>query len=241
MSAWRMTKEELAEITGYSYRQLYDINKGLSKENRLFVEGKDGKCDLAIFVQRWVKYKEDRAANLNEDQDVQLTKDTLSKAAGYTYRHLHNIDKGLQEDRKLFVSSGKGKCDLGMFIQRWVQYNVTAATEDGGQSLDDVKAVHEKVKTRKTELEVRRLEGELVSIHDVRKLWGDIATTVTQNMLHLPSTIAPMVTMMDSVEIISSIIDTEIRKVLNMIADTPEPDYAQAEDAEDIEGAEDEG
>ena len=75
---------------------------------------------------------------------------------------------------------------------------------------------------------------------DVRRLWGDIANTVMQNLIHLPSKIAPMVQMMDNVEVIASIIDEEIRKILEEIAETPLPEYAAAEDTEEESEGEDE-
>lgn len=46
---------------------------------------------------------------------------------------------------------------------------------------------HEVVKTQKTELEVARMRGQLIDVTDVRRLWGDIANTVMQNLIHLPS------------------------------------------------------
>lgn len=51
------TKKELAQIAGYTYRRLYDIDLSLPQEKKLFVKGDGGKYDLAVFVQRWVNYK----------------------------------------------------------------------------------------------------------------------------------------------------------------------------------------
>lgn len=53
------SRKELAEIVGYSYHGLYNIDKALPKDRKLFVEaeGEGRKCDLAIFVQRWIQYK----------------------------------------------------------------------------------------------------------------------------------------------------------------------------------------
>ena len=76
-------------------------------------------------------------------------------------------------------------------------------------------------------------------MQDVRKLWGDIAATVTQNLLHLPTTLAPQLRMIENQEVISSVIDEGIRRVLNEIADTPLPDYA-ADPSGDEESEEDE-
>ena len=126
------------------------------------------------------------------------------------------------------------KCDLAVFVRRWVDYNVECAQSASGD-LDAVRAQHESVKMRKTQLEVDRMEGTLVDVQEVRKIWGDIANTIMQNMIHLPSTLAPMVRGMENVEVISNVIDTEIRKVLEGLAETPLPAYLllQEEDEEE--------
>lgn len=157
---------------------------------------------------------------------MSMTKKELAQVAGYTYRRLYDINQSLPDDGKLFVCGKDGKCDLEIFVRRWVQYNVDRETGDD-QSLDEVKAIHEKVKTRKTELEVAKMEGALVDVTDVRRLWGDIANTVMQNMIRLPSAIAPQVVMMESVEKIASVIEEAIHGALDSIADTPIPNYAQ--------------
>lgn len=167
-----------------------------------------------------------------------MTKKELANIAGYTYRRLHDIDRDLPDNKKLFVESEGGKYDLALFVQRWVKYNVENETGDE-DDLDLVKARHEAVKMQKTELEVDKMRGQLVDVQDVRKLWGDIAATVTQNLLHLPTTLAPQLRMIENQEVISSVIDEGIRRVLNEIADTPLPDYA-ADPSGDEESEEDE-
>lgn len=171
---------------------------------------------------------------------ISLTKKELATVAGYTYRRLYDIDRDLPEGKKLFVKSEDGKYDLAIFVQKWVEYNVANEVSDDWQDLDLVKAKHEVVKTQKTELEVARMRGQLIDVTDVRRLWGDIANTVMQNLIHLPSKIAPMVQMMDNVELIASIIDEEIRKILEEIAEMPLPEYAAAEGTEEESEGEDE-
>ena len=62
-----------------------------------------------------------------------------------------------------------------------------------------------------------------------------------QNMIHLASKIAPMIRMMDNTEVIANLIDTEVRKTLTDIANTPLPSYAADEsEAEESEEEEDE-
>lgn len=169
---------------------------------------------------------------------VELTKKELATIAGYTYRRLHDIDMGLPDGKKLFVKGEGGKYDLAIFVQRWVQYNVDHEAGDD-QSLDEAKTRHEIVKTRKTELEVARLEGRLVDVQDIRRLWGSVANTVMQNMLRLPSKIAPRLVMIKDAEIIAGIIDTEVRDVLTSISETPLPVEAVTDETDDLNQSED--
>lgn len=166
---------------------------------------------------------------------IEMTKKQLAELAGITYRQLYNINQKLPEEAKLFVSAEGGKgCDAALFVQRWVDYNVSSATA-GLDDLDAVKAVHEKIKTRKTELEVARMEGTLVDVQDVRRLWGDIANTIMQGLIHLPSTVAPILQGQTNVEIIASVLDEEIRKALNALTETPLPAYALLQDSREDE------
>lgn len=169
---------------------------------------------------------------------IGMTKKDLADAAGYSYHRLHDIEKTLPEEKKFFVPSGGGKFDLAIFVQRWVDYNVEKHS-DSAPSLDDIKAEHEAVKMQKTELEVDRMRGSLIDVQDVRRLWGDTINTATQKFIHLASRVAPLVLMMNNTERIADIIDTEIRRILTEISETPLPDYA-ADDIETEESEEDE-
>ena len=172
---------------------------------------------------------------------MDMTKQALAELTGMTYRQIFNINKKLvQEDesKALFVKGEDAKkSDLAIFVQRWVDYNVERVSA-AAQDLDAVKAAHESVKMRKTQLEVDRMEGSLVDVQEVRKIWGDIANTIMQSMIHLPSTLAPMVRGMDNVEVINNVIDTEIRKVLEGLSDTPLPAYLLLQDEDDEEAEE---
>lgn len=164
-----------------------------------------------------------------------FTKKELASFAGYTYRRLYDIDMALPEDKKLFIKSENGKYDIALFIQRWVDYNVNKGASQEEKTLDEVRAIHEQIKTQKTELEVARMRGELVSVEDVRRLWGGIASTVMQNMIRLPSKVAPQVIMMDNPDVIGGIIEKEVRDVLCAIADTPVTDGTSGDGEADEE------
>lgn len=153
---------------------------------------------------------------------MNMTKKELATAAGYTYRRMFDIDRSLPEDEKLFVDSGDGKYDLAYFIQRWVQYNMKSEAEEDDE-LDTVKAKHEVVKMQKSEIELRKMRGEIVDMAEIHELWSEIATMVMQRLIHLPSKLAPSLVMLGDAGIIEDMIDEEVRNTLEMIAQTPVP------------------
>ena len=161
-----------------------------------------------------------------------MSKKELAEAAGYTYRQLYNIDQSLPEDKKLFVHASDGKYDLQTFVKRWVDFNVARESVDA-EDLDQVRARHEIIKTQKTELEVARLRGQLIDVNDVKRLWAEVANAVVQNFLHLPNKIAPLLVMMDNAEMIAGIIDEEVRRVLENVAETPLPGFVSEDSEED--------
>lgn len=156
---------------------------------------------------------------------IYLTQKELAELVGRTDRQIRNINNPLPSDEKLLVKGEGGKYDAATFVQRWCEMQVNKVTE-GMDNLDAVKARHEVVKTEKTQLEVAKMRGELLEFRDVKKAWGDVANTVMQGMLNLPGQIAPIIRGMESVEMIAGILDGEIRRILENIADTPLPEYA---------------
>lgn len=169
---------------------------------------------------------------------VTLTKKELATAAGYSYRRLYDIDAELPKGKKLFEKCEDGKYDLAAFVQRWVEYNLNR--KQGEEiSLEEAKTIHEQVKIEKAQLEVARMRGELVDVNEVRQLWGNVANTVVQNMIRLPGKIAQQVFLLDNMELVTGIIDKEIRDVLVDISETPLPNEA-AWDREDEENQEEE-
>lgn len=157
---------------------------------------------------------------------VYLTQKELGELVGRTDRQIRNINGTLENDEKLLVKVENGKYDASAFVQRWCDMQVKKIA-DGMEDLDAVKARHEIVKTEKTQLEVARMRGELLDFREVRKAWGDIANSVMNALLNIPGQVAPVIRGMESVEMISGILDGEIRRALENLADSPIPSYAE--------------
>lgn len=69
-----MTKKELAQLAGYTYRRLHDIDMEQPKDKKLFVRSEvdDKKYDPAVFVQRWVAYN--KASTEQESEELSVVK-----------------------------------------------------------------------------------------------------------------------------------------------------------------------
>ena len=169
---------------------------------------------------------------------ITLTQKELAELVGLTDRHIRRIDQTLEPDEKLLVKAEDGRFEAAVFVQRYLAMKIREVT-DVMDDLDAVKARHEIVKTEKTQLEVARMRGELLDYRDVRKAWGDIANSVMQAMMNIPGQVAPVIRGMESVEMISGILDGEIRRALENLSDSPLPSYAtdtpEAEEEENEE------
>lgn len=167
------------------------------------------------------------------------TKKELANLAGYTYQRLYQIDNVLPEKEKLFVKSGDGeKYDLGQFIQRWTAYNVSKA-KDGAEedSLDAVRAAHERVKMEKTQIQLQLMRGEVLKKADVQALWIDIVSMVRQRFLTTADRLSPQLVMIGDIENIKEIIGRDIRDTLTALSesDVPLPEAVAESDEENGE------
>lgn len=208
---------------------MFEINRELPEKKKLFVPAPGGKYDLAAFVQNWAAYCAGKNAN------GAFKRRDLARFAGMSYQRLFEINKTLEPEQQFFRKLETGDYDLEVFVQNWVEYRLREQSATEGKDLDTVKAEHELVKMRKTELQVAEMEGNLVDVNEVRRLWAQIASTIMQNMIRLPDKIAPMVLMLDNPEMIKTIIKTEISTVLNELSETPLPETAAKEEEEEDE------
>ena len=116
--------------------------------------------------------RQNKILEIIRTNDVETQEQLLSllRDAGYSVTQA-TVSRDIRE-LQLVKGQGKdGKYSLAHFVQRWVQYNVeTEASESN--DLDLEKAMHEAVKRRKTEIQVEMLEGQLVEVAAVSKLWS---------------------------------------------------------------------
>lgn len=138
----------------------------------------------------------------------------LATLVELTPRRLYQINEELDEEKKLFVREEGNKADLGTFVRRWVDYQKSLVRRSGEITLEEAKTQHELIKTEKTKYEVRRLQGEMVLASEVIELGQEVAVGVKNNLLHIPATLAPVLSTMDDAEEIEAVMTRAIREAL---------------------------
>lgn len=172
---------------------------------------------------------------------MEMTQIALAELTGLTVRRIQMINAEQPDDRKMLIKGENGKYDAAIFVQRWVKYCMDREkTKNGELDLDQVKAQHEMVKMEKSELNLQVLKGQLVNTEEVRQLWGDIVTMTRNRLMHIPTSVAQRLVMLDDPAEIKAIIDKEIRDCLALIATCklPQATDEQAADGEETDADE---
>ncbi|WP_040663674.1 hypothetical protein [Oscillibacter ruminantium] len=158
----------------------------------------------------------------------------LAECFGVTKRRVQ-----MMADEGIVVRIRRGKYDLGQSVKNYIDYMAKAGKSKEEKALDDIRADHERVKMRKTELTVKRLEGQMHLASDVERLWGNMAETVKSRMLGIPVKLAPQVTGLTDTAEIQNMMQKEITDALNEVSgydpadyDDYEPEDEENEDSE---------
>lgn len=123
------------------------------------------------------------------------------------------------------VKTKAGRYDLKKSVSGYVDF-IKDTKKEEKQGIDKVKLareaeglMHDKLKKRKTELQVMQLEKTMLLTEDVIDMWTDFATMVKSKLLNIPTKLAPQLIGIDDVNIIKKAIATEVSEALNEIAD----------------------
>lgn len=144
----------------------------------------------------------------------------LAKCLGVSTRRIAALC-----DEGIVIKIDRGRFDLTQSVKNYIDFKVSGATSKEEQSFDDVRTEHEKLKMRKTELAVRRLEGTLHRAEDVERLWTTMATAVKTRLLGLPVKVAPQVVGLEDTAEVQEILRREVSDALSEVSQYDPADY----------------
>lgn len=162
---------------------------------------------------------------------MEVDADFLAGCLGLTARRIQVLAK-----QGVLVKIRRGVYDLEKSIQAYIDFRVASLEASAEhKSLEVVKAEHESLKMRKTELSVRLMEGKLHRAEDVERVMTQCAATVKSRMLAIPIKVSPEIAGLEDPARIQKILQREVADALNEVAEYDPADYADPTPMEDDE------
>lgn len=142
----------------------------------------------------------------------------LSKMLGVTQQQIKNL-----ADNGVVVKIGRGKYDAIQSVANYIN-SMRDREELRNKKPDEIrldvevqKLFHERIKTRKTELQVKQQEGLLHHADDVKAIWNNIVVAAKSRLLAIGVKVSPQIAGETDSSIIKGAIDREVREALQEI------------------------
>jgi len=148
---------------------------------------------------------------------------TLADLFGITDRRVRQL-----ADEGVFQSISRGKYEMRDCIRKYCVYLRAAAESCTAKTeikinYDTEKALHEKAKREKAELQLKVMKGDLHRSEDIEFVMVDMIAKAKTKLLALPSKLAPMVLNRSDMSMVQGLLQMQVEEALNELADyTPE-------------------
>ena len=160
------------------------------------------------------------------DEVLVCTTTHLSKMYGVSERQIYN-----QTDNGIAVKIGANKYDCVKSVSNYIkkmreQEKLRNQTpEQIKAETEAVKLEHEKLKARKTELQVLELEGKLHYEEDVKALWNDIIVAAKSKLSSIGVKLALQLKGETDEGVIQDLIDREVYDALKELSEYNSSDF----------------
>lgn len=158
----------------------------------------------------------------------EITTKNLADVLDVTPRTVSNLTQ-----QEVLRRVGHGKYLLGPSIQSYVSYIRHQFEDEDGNQIDYEfeKALHEKVKREKTELQLAAMRGKMHREEDVAAVLNDMVAAFRAKMLGLPSKLAPQLVGAADLAIMTELLTQEVHEALSELSEyDPETFLALSED-----------
>lgn len=144
----------------------------------------------------------------------EVTTAQLAKIIGKTTRWVNELTRN-----KIFVQSARGKYLLAENVQRYIQYLQERIERESEVDYHKEKAIHERAKRQRAELELALMRGEMHKAEDVETVLNDMIAAFRSKMLALPSKMAPQLVGKSEIPVILDMLTREVNEALSELAE----------------------
>ncbi|MGG1442105.1 hypothetical protein ABE354_08600 [Brevibacillus laterosporus] len=120
----------------------------------------------------------------------------------------------------IFVREKRGRYKAIESMKNYISF-IQEKDSDGESEVDyyEEKALHERAKREKAEIEVALLKGQMHKSQDVAAVMNDMVASCRAKLLSLPTKIAPSLLGKEDVAHVRELISKEIREALNELSE----------------------
>ena len=170
------------------------------------------------------------------DEIVEVTELELSDYFGVSDRRIRQMSK-----EGIAVKVGRGTYDLKRSVKNYINSLKKGGSEDPMGKLklarEAESLTHERLKKRKTELQVLEIEKHLLRTDDVESIWNTMIFAAKSKITTIPTKVAPVLVGIEDAKEIQSILKREIGESLNEISNFNIEDF-DSHFEDDLDGEE---
>lgn len=185
------------------------------------------------------KNVENESLKLTDISAVTVNATELGKIIGVTERRVRQL-----AEEGILIRAAKGRYVLTDSLKAYI-LKLKISMESKGEdpdveiSIDEEKAIHEKVKRQMSELKLKIMQGELHKSEDVKNVMTDMLMSVKTKLLAMPSKLAPMLVSRNDIGFVKDALNCEVIETLNELKEYNPKDF-YSEEYVDLEENDDE-
>lgn len=141
----------------------------------------------------------------------------LAEYLGISDRRVRQLAKAEEGQDPVCVRVGSGnKFDLKRSVKNYIKFK-DEVSDKLDLAVKSERLKHERLKQRKTQLEVEQMEKKLHKASDVERLWNSIVYGAKTKLLAIPTKIAPQLVAIEDQKEIQVTLRKEIKQALDDI------------------------
>ncbi|MFP4976374.1 hypothetical protein ACE6ED_13305 [Paenibacillus sp. CN-4] len=157
-----------------------------------------------------------------QQSEMTLTAVQLSELLGLTPRRVQQL-----AEEGIIVRSGRGKYNAVGSVQNYMRFQRENGSTTSEVDYFDERALHERAKRKKAELELAVMQGDLHRSGDVELVMNDMIAAFRSRILAMPSKLAPQLVGKDELPVILEMLTREVHEALTELSEyDPQKFYA---------------
>lgn len=185
------------------------------------------------YVIQSKKKRGDLVAKTKEETSsiIEVTEVELADMLGVSQRRVRQLAVD-----GVAVKTRAGRYDLKLSVQNYIR-NIKDKDKTANQGIDKIKAAREaeglmtdRLKKKKIELQVRKMENQLHEAEDVKMIWNTMIVAAKSRITSIPTKTAPKLVGLENIKEVESILSREVKEALNEIAEYDVNKFVEAEE-----------